>query len=125
MAQKILFIEDQSTLQKIITDTLAKDGYEVVSALDGEAGVELAKKEIPNLILLDLILPKKDGFAVLEVLKKNSITASIPVVVLTNLEGSDEIARALSLGAAIYLVKINYTPKEIAEKIKEVLGQIK
>ncbi len=115
----ILFIEDEPTLQKTAGRFLEEEGYEIRSALDGEAGLALAKKIKPDLILLDLILPKKDGFEVLEELKTDSSTKEIPVIVLTNLEGSHDVERALSLGATTYLVKANYKLNEISKKIKK------
>jgi DNA-binding response OmpR family regulator len=119
--ETILFIEDEPTLQKAIGRFLEEEGYKVRSALDGELGLEVAKKEKPALILLDLILPKKDGFEVLKELKENETTKNIPVIVLTNLEGSTDIEKALSLGATTYLVKANYELEEVAKKIKETL----
>ena len=119
--QKILFIEDEPTLQKTVGHILEQDGFEVSNALDGEAGLAKAKEVKPDLILLDLILPRKDGFAVLEELKKDSITKEIPVIVLTNLEGTKDVERALALGATTYLVKANYELEEVVKKIKEVI----
>jgi len=119
----ILFIEDEPTIQKSISRFLEKEGYEVKSALDGEIGLETAKKIKPDLILLDLILPKKDGFEVLKELKKEEATKNIPVIALTNLEESDNIEKVLSLGATAYLIKANYKLEEIVEKIKQILNQ--
>jgi len=116
--KKVLFIEDESALQRAVTKIMTEEGYQVFSALDGEAGVEIAKKEIPDLILLDLILPKKDGFAILEELKNDSATKHIPVIILSNLEGNAEVQRALELGAQAYLVKVNYRLEEVVGKIK-------
>jgi DNA-binding response OmpR family regulator len=118
----ILFIEDEPTLQKTVGHFLEKEGYQVKSALNGKLGLEMAKKFKPDLILLDLILPKKDGFEVLQELKTDEATKNIPVIVLTNLEGSTDVERALSLGATTYLVKANYDLDEVAEKIKETLN---
>ncbi|OGV91715.1 hypothetical protein A2783_02040 [Microgenomates group bacterium RIFCSPHIGHO2_01_FULL_45_11] len=120
--KKILFIEDESALQRAATQVLTEEGYRVYSALDGEAGINLAQKEIPDLILLDLILPKKDGFEVLEALKVDQATQKIPVIILSNLEGSSDVEKALGLGATTYLVKTNYRLNEVVEKIKNLLG---
>ena len=121
MAKKILFIEDESALQKAVTQVLSEEGYQVLSALDGEIGLKLARKELPDLVLLDLILPKKDGFEVLTELKQGQETKQIPVIILTNLEGGEDVERALSLGATTYLVKTNYRLEEVVEKIKDLL----
>lgn len=119
---KILVVEDERSLQKALTDALVKEGMEVVNALDGEIGLSLAKKEMPDLILLDLILPKIDGFEVLKQLKADATTVKIPVVVLTNLENSGDVERVLALGATNYLVKSNYELEEIVQKVKNVLA---
>lgn len=117
----ILFIEDEATLQKSLTEVLKED-YTITNALDGETGLELAKIAKPDLILLDLILPKRDGFSVLEELKKSEITKDVPVMILTNLENNLEIEKALQLGATTYLIKSQYSLEDIKDKIKQVLS---
>lgn len=122
MHKKILFIEDESALQKAVTGALMQEGFEVRSAVTGEAGLLLAKKEIPDLILLDLVLPEKDGFAVLEELKKDPAIAHIPVIIMSNREGSEDVQKALERGATTYLVKMNYKLEEVVQKIKQTLN---
>jgi len=119
----ILFIEDEPALQKTVGQFLEKEGYQIKSALDGEIGLALAKKLKPDLILLDLILPKKDGFEVLKELKKDETTKNILVIILTNLEGGTDVEKALSLGATTYLVKANYELEEVVKKIKQTMKQ--
>jgi DNA-binding response OmpR family regulator len=121
--KKILFIEDESALQKTLGEILKQEGYGVVSALDGEVGLRLAKDEKPDLILLDLILPKIHGIDVLKKLKEDKETKEIPVIVLTNLEGIKDVDGAVQLGATTYLVKAQYTLEEVAEKVKKALGE--
>jgi len=121
--KKILFIEDESTLQKTFGEILKPEGYEVIPALDGEIGLRLAKNKKPDLILLDLILPKVNGFEVLKKLKAEVETKDIPVIVLTNLEGIGDIDKAIELGATTYLVKADYSLEEVVEKIKKALGE--
>ena len=123
MVKKILFVEDESALQKTFGDILKQEGYEMISALDGEIGLRLAKENRPNLILLDLILPKIHGFDVLKKLKEDSDTKEIPVIVLTNLEGLEDVEKALELGATTYLVKTQYSLEEVVQKIKKALGE--
>lgn len=123
MAKKILFVEDESALQRALTSILSEKGYEVLSALDGEIGLELAQKEIPDLVLLDLVLPKKDGFEVLSGLKQDPSTKNIPVIILTNLESSQDVEKALQIGATTYLVKTNYKLEEVVEKITPFLQE--
>ncbi len=120
---KILFIEDEIALQKTFREFLEKKGFKIISALNGEDGFNLAKTQGPDLILLDLILPKMDGFQVLKALKERENTKNIPVIVLTNLEKIDDIDKALFSGATNYLIKANYSLEELATKIKQVLGE--
>jgi len=121
MPKTILFIEDESSLQKTFSDFLRSEGYEIISALDGETGLRLAKEKNLDLILLDLILPKVHGFEVLKELKTDPKTKEIPIIVLTNLEGMGDVEKALELGATTYLVKAQYTLEEVVEKIKEII----
>jgi len=121
--KKILFIEDESALQKTFGDILRQESYKMISALDGETGLRLAKSQKPDLILLDLVLPKIHGFEVLKKLKEDKETKDIPVIVLTNLEGVGDVDKALGLGATTYLVKAQYSLEEIVEKIKAALKE--
>ena len=119
MPKKILFVEDESALQKTFGDILKQEGYKMISALDGEAGLSLAKTEKPDLILLDLVLPKMHGFDVLKSLKEDAGTKDIPIIVLTNLESTGDVEKALELGATTYLVKADYTLEEVLSKIQK------
>ncbi|MEK7071765.1 MAG: response regulator, partial [Patescibacteria group bacterium] len=119
--KKILLIEDEQALQKTVGDRLSQEGYEIISALDGEIGLNLANAKKPDLILLDLILPKIQGLDVLKKLKETKETKEIPVIILTNLEEMEKINKALELGATAYLVKANYSLEELVEKIKNLL----
>jgi len=123
MPKKILFVEDEPALQKTFGDVLKQEGYEMLSALDGQKGLELAKGEKPDLILLDLVLPKMHGFEVLKSLKEDEITKDIPIIVLTNLEAMGDVEKALELGATTYLVKASYSLEEVVQKIKKALGE--
>lgn len=120
--KRVLFIEDEFDLQKSVSEFLKKEGYEVIHALDGEIGLNLAKTDSPDLILLDIILPKKDGFEVLAGLKRDEATKQIPVIVLTNLENPEDVEKSLSLGATTYLVKSDHSLEDILEKIKQTIG---
>ncbi|MBU4299578.1 response regulator [Patescibacteria group bacterium] len=121
----ILFIEDESALQRTFGEFLTKANYALVSALDGEVGLKLANPPAggkkPDLILLDLVLPKINGFDVLMALKEDRETKNIPVIVLTNLEGIEDVNKAIELGATTYLVKVKYSPEEVVKKIEKVL----
>lgn len=123
--KRILFIEDESAIQKTFGEVLSQEGYEIISALDGEIGLRLANPPAggkkPDLILLDLILPKMNGFDVLKHLKEDQETKNIPVIILTNLEGIKDVDTVLQMGAKTYLVKTQYTLEEVVEKIKKTL----
>lgn len=123
MPKIILLIEDESALQKTFGEILKQEGYEMVSALDGEIGLRMAKVKKPDLILLDLVLPKMHGFEVLKALKEDKETKNIPVIVSTNLEGIEDVERAIELGATTYLVKAQYSLEEVVAKIKKALGE--
>ena len=116
----ILFIEDERNLQKTFRDLLEDEGYEMISALDGKEGLKKAKEK-PDLILLDLILPKLHGFKVLKKLKAKEETKDIPVIILTNLEGTDDVQKALEMGVTTYLVKSDYELGEVLDKIENSL----
>ena len=120
---KILVIEDESALQKTLGAVLTKNGYKVIKALDGDIGLQLAQKESPDLIILDIILPKVNGFEVLRELKSKDATKAVPVIILTNLESMEDIEKALDGGASTYLVKSNYTLGEILQKVKQELDK--
>ncbi len=120
--QKILIVEDEATLQKTLQEVLIAEGYNALSALDGQRGFEIAKEEIPDLILLDIILPKMDGFEVLESLKNDETTKFIPVIILTNLGDLNDIQKALDLGATTYLVKADFSLEDVLKKIKEIIA---
>lgn len=122
---KILVVEDEEVLAKVLQEKLEKSGYEVALAGDGEAALTLAKSFNPDAVVLDLLLPKKNGFEVLEVLKSDETTKMTPVVVVSNLGEDSDIKRALALGAADYYVKSEHPINEIVEKIKNALLRAK
>ena len=123
MASKILIVEDDKFLRELISRKLAKEGFEIAEAIDGEEGIQKAAEFLPDLILLDLILPGIDGFGSLEKIKENTQTMHIPVVILSNLGQKDEVERGLKLGAIDFLIKAHFTPEEIVEKIRLILAK--
>lgn len=120
--KKVLVIEDDLNLANSLKEAIEDQDIACINAYDGESGIDAAKKESPDLILLDLILPKKSGFEVLSEAKQQNELKSIPVIVLTNLEDGKDIEKVLSLGADSYLVKANYSLEEIVKKIKDKIG---
>ena len=119
--KKILIIEDEATLQKALGDVLVKEGYDVVSAIDGVIGLDLARSEDPDLILHDIILPGMDGFDILRNLKQED-NSDVPVIILTNLSDLNDIQKALDIGATTYLVKADFHLDDVLKKVKEVLS---
>jgi len=120
---KILVIEDDKFLRELISQKLVKEGYDISEAMDGEEGIEAAKKEQPDLILLDLILPGIDGFEVLARIKSEPEASKVPVIILSNLGQKDDIEKALKMGAVDYLIKAHFTPAEIIEKIRGIMKE--
>lgn len=117
----VLIVEDEEFLVRALKDNLTSEGSTVSVAMDGEAVFDEVKKRKPALILLDLLLPKKNGFDVLKDLKASPEWQLIPVIVLSNLGEDSEIKRALELGASDYFVKSQHPIQEVIEKVKEYL----
>lgn len=125
MGKRILVVEDTELLRRMYRDKLLQDGYEVEDASDGVAALALLRERPFDLVLLDLIMPRMGGIQVLEAVKQDPRTQSIPVVVLTNLGEEETIERAVSLGAVDYLIKNETRPADVAEKVKLVLEAFK
>ena len=120
--KKVLLIEDDTFLSSLIKARLEKEGFGVAQAFDGEEGVQLLKKEKPDLIILDLIMPKVSGFETMEHLNINVDLNQIPLVVLSNLAQDSDIQKAKSLGAKEFFVKIRTSIDDVVAKVKELLG---
>lgn len=118
---KILLVEDDSFLLSMYAAKFELENFQVITAEDGDKGLKLAIKEVPDIILLDIILPKISGFEVLKRIKENKKTASIPIILLTNLSQKEEIDQGLALGVEDYLIKAHFMPSEVVEKIKKIL----
>jgi DNA-binding response OmpR family regulator len=119
--QKILIVEDDLDIANVYNLKFEKEGFDVYVAADGEDGLNKALNWQPDLILLDIMLPKKDGFSVLAAIKQNEQTKNIPVIMWTNLSNTEEARKAKELGATDYLVKVFNMPAEIVAKAKEQL----
>lgn len=120
----ILLVEDDEMLHTMYTQKFTKEGYEVLSAYNGQEGLDLAQKNHPDVILLDIIMPKMDGFVALKKLKKDESTANIPVILLTNLGQDEDIRKGKELGATDYFIKANHTPQEVMDKVREVMSKL-
>lgn len=118
----LLVVEDDPLMSRMYQKIFSFEGYNVVTAQDGQDGLEKATKEIPTLILLDIMMPKMNGLEVLDKLKANPETKNIPVVMLTNLAGTQDAEKAMSKGAVKYIIKSEYEPKQVANMVKEILA---
>ena len=122
---KVLIVDDDSFLSGIYATKLELEGFEVITAHDGEEGLKKAAEEIPAIILLDVLMPKLDGFETLKRLKIDPLAKDIPVIMLTNLGQKEDIEQALQDGAVDYLIKAHFVPAEAVDKIKSVLKMSK
>lgn len=121
MEKKILIIEDEKILIKILNINLLSAGYKILSASNGVVGLELIKAEKPNLILLDLLMPRMDGFEVLEAVRANEDTKNIPVFVFSNSDKPEDIERVKELGATDFFSKPETNLKDLVDKINQTL----
>lgn len=119
---KILIVEDDPLMSRLYSKVFTIEGYDVRVAPDGEEGLNEVHKDIPTIILLDVMMPKMNGLELLEKLKSDPATKKIPVIMLTNLAGQADAEKAITLGAVKYIVKSEYEPKAIVNMVKEILA---
>lgn len=119
---KILVAEDSSTVRRLVATRLCADGFEVVEAEDGDQAVQLARSERPALIVLDKVMPKLDGFEVIRLLRASEETRSIPIVMLTEQAGEEDVLDGLDLGVEEYMPK-PFSPRELSLRVKRVLAR--
>ncbi len=113
----LLLVEDDEMISSMYKTKFEQSGFKVITAATGAEGLEQAQKTKPDIILLDIIMPQLDGFAVLKELKFSPKTKKIPVILLTNLGTAEDQEKGKKLGAADYLVKANLTPSQVCEKV--------
>jgi DNA-binding response OmpR family regulator len=118
---KIVIVEDEPLLLKALNIELLSAKFTAISAIDGDAAWKAIRDQKPDLVLLDLVLPKLSGFEVLRIMKENADTKNIPVIVLSNLSQKEDMLRALSLGADDFFIKSNTDLDQIVDKIKSLL----
>ncbi|KPJ56880.1 hypothetical protein AMJ49_03655 [Parcubacteria bacterium DG_74_2] len=119
--KKILIVEDEKILAEMYKDKFEMAGFEVILSFDCQEGLEAAKKEKPDLILLDILLPTKNGISFLKGWKRDKEISSIPIVAFSNYDDPETKKEAFDLGVEEYLIKTNYTPQQIVEKVTEYL----
>lgn len=122
MAKKILIVDDEIQLVEMVKMRLEAAGYEIISAYDGQEGLEKAKRDSPDLIILDLMLPKMDGYKVCGLLKNDARYSKIPIIMLTARAQEEDKKLGKDLGAEEYLTK-PFDPKILLSKIKELLRE--
>ena len=120
--RRILLAEDDRFLRKAAESALARNGYSVVTAVDGDEALARARDSAPELVLLDLIMPGRNGFDVLHALKSDPATKAIPVIVLSNLGQDGDVQRALALGAAAYCIKADLSLQGLVRQVEGVLA---
>lgn len=120
----VLIVEDEQFLCELMVQKIRETGCEVEGVYDGEKALEYLESRVPNLILLDILLPGIDGFEVLRRIKKDKRLKSIPVIVISNLGERKDINLALKEGALEYIVKAETSPKEIASKVLRYVGKL-
>lgn len=118
---KILIVEDDRYISKMYQLKLSLEGYEVQVAENGREGVDKVKEFMPSIVLLDILMPELDGFEVLKIIKGDAATKDIPVLIMSNLGQEDHVEKGMKLGAIGYIVKSQYTPSKVVEKIKSVI----
>jgi len=121
MRESLQEVEDEKSIRESLQEAFEDGNFEVLTEEDGESVMDVVKEEEPDIILLDIILPKKDGFEVLSELKGEVGTKNIPVILSTNLSDPSDIQKALDLGATTYLVKSNYSLDDIVKKVGSLI----
>jgi len=118
---KILLIEDDTFLSGMYVTKLSLENFDVRLASDGKLGLKMVIDEQPDLVLLDIILPKVDGFEILKTIRRDQRTKDMPVILLTNLGQKGDVEKGLDLGATDYLIKAHFMPSEVVDKIKRLI----
>ncbi len=119
---KILIAEDSPTIRRLVAARLAADGYEVIEAADGDEAVEMARRDQPDLVVLDKVMPKLDGFEVVRVLREDPQTRAVPIVMLTERTSEEDVLSGLHLGVEEYIPK-PFSPHELSARIRRLLAR--
>ena len=117
----LLIVEDEASLAKELDKKFSSENFEVIIAKDGEKGLSMALENHPEIILLDIVMPKLDGISMLKELRKDSWGSSVPIIMLTNLSDAEKVAEATESGVYDYLVKSDWKIADIVKKVNEVL----
>lgn len=120
--KKVLIVEDDGFISEVYITKITAEGFSVIMANDGEKALELTRSKNPDLILLDITIPKIDGIEFLKKIRSEEEVSDILVIVLTNSNEEEHLSQARELGVSEYLIKSHYTPSEVVLKIREVLN---
>ncbi len=123
MAKKILIVEDEEIILNLLQKKLSQEGYEVSVARDGDAGLKMMKQIKPDLILLDIVMPKMGGFEVMEEMGKEPELKKIPIIIVSNSGQPVELDKAKELGAKDWLIKTEFDPQEVVDKVVNQIGK--
>jgi two-component system alkaline phosphatase synthesis response regulator PhoP len=123
MAKKILLMEDEELIISLLQKKLVKEGYDVAVARNGQEGLELMRKEKPALVLLDIIMPKKGGFEVMEEMSNDESLKNTPIIIISNSGQPVELGRAKKLGVKDWVIKVEFDPEEVVDKVKKQIGK--
>ncbi len=121
MKKTVLVVEDDKYLREVLVEKLKKEGFDVIEAVDGEAGLASTAKKKPDIVVLDIILPLMNGFDYLEAKGKDTVIRDIPVIILSNLGQKEDVERGMKLGAKDYIVKAHFTPNDLIVKIQGLI----
>ena len=119
---KILIAEDSATIRRLVAARLAADGYDVVEAADGEEALDLARSNHPDLLILDKVMPKLDGFEVVRALREDPATRKVPIVMLTAQTSEEDVLGGLGLGVEEYMPK-PFSPRELSARVRRTLDR--
>jgi len=121
--KKILIVEDEEPILRALVDKFTREGFETLEARNGEEGLEIALREHPDLILLDIIMPKMDGMTMLHKLREDTWGEQVPVIILTNLSEAEKMKEAMEAGVFDFLVKTNWRLEDVVKKVREKLEE--
>lgn len=122
MNKKVLIVEDDHFILNTVSKKFRDSGFEVFVAKDADEAIKSVKSDKPEIVLLDIILPKGNGLELLKTIKSDSESSNIPVIIFSNLGSENDIKTAMDSGAVSYIVKANLTPSSVVEKVKEILS---
>ena len=122
VAKKILIIEDEEIISNLLAKKLSQVGYEVKTAFNGQEGLEILEQEKPDLVLIDIVMPKKDGFETISEVKGDPTLKDIPIIIISNSGQPVELDKAKEMGVNDWLIKTDFDPQEVIQKVKKQIG---